>query len=88
MAHGSLRRQIARDNLKRFAEEIILEADTVDSALENNPNLQGIEATNALDPEAWHVAAGHASKILRAVETNSRIQPRWVDAINLSLIHI
>lgn len=71
-----------RDLLRRMAEEVILSADTVESALENNPNLQSLHARNALDPEAWQVARAHARKIIKAIDTGSYLDPEWIKGIN------
>lgn len=67
--------------LVRFADEVILLADSVDSGLENNPNLQSPEAVNALDPEAWAVARGYARRIVGAVRSHQRVDPAWLDGI-------
>lgn len=77
-----------RDRLRRMAEDVILTADSVESALENNPNLQSLHATNALDPEAWQVAREHARKIVKAIDTGSHIEPEWINRIRPALTEV
>ena len=74
-----------RVSLRMFAENIILDANTVESVLENNPRMQTMEATNALDPESWRVARFYARKIAAAIDGESEVNPDWFDRIQAAL---
>lgn len=72
------RRTESRRRLRKFAEEIVLYADTVRLLLKKRPDFT---PTGILDPEDWTIMRHHAKQILNAIEADSDIDPAWIDAI-------
>ena len=67
--------------IKAWAEEVILDANTLLHALQVNPNLQQVPPHGMLDHEPWTIARFYARKIVAAVDAKSYIDPSWPERI-------
>ena len=75
------KRYLVRSNILKFCKQVIVGANTAERALADNPHLKD----EVIDLEGWQVARHFASKIQHAVETDSWIDPKWVDGVNIAL---
>jgi hypothetical protein len=78
-------RNETRVKFREFAENIVVQADTLDSILDNNPN---VTPNGPCDPEDWGMMRCYAKKILWAVNADAYIDPAWLEAIQeISMRH-
>lgn len=71
----------AQARLREFAGRVVSDANTFLSALQNNPNLRDAPPTGPLDPEDWVIMRQYARKILKAIETDTYVDPEWIETI-------
>ncbi len=71
----------ARAGLKKFAQDVLRDAETFLAAWDKDPRLRAAPPRGSLDPEDWALMRHYARKILDALDADVHVDPDWIEAI-------